>query len=153
MKKYNLHEIMNKAWRIFKNEKALASQFGGKSFSFAEALKRAWSAAKCAVAEAEAAVKRAEETAKRIAEEKAKKAAAGIVRMHYSQYKAEYSKCQTVEGSYDKATKTIEVMTKTVRTFERPAYTAARTTRRPSVTAIRGLCPRCHTYCYGDCMA
>ena len=57
------------------------------------------------------------------------------------------------EGSYDKATKTIEVMTKVLRTFERPAYTAAPTSRRPSVTAIRGLCPRCRTYCYGDCMA
>lgn len=85
-----------------------------------------------------------EEQAKINAAEKAAKiAAAGIVRMHYSQYKNEYRNCQTVEGSYDKKTKTIEVMTKVARVFE----------RRPSVTAIRGLCPRCHTYCYGDCMA
>lgn len=53
---------------------------------------------------------------------------------------------KTVDGSYDKHTKTIEVMTKTLRTF-------AKSARRVSVTAIRGLCPRCHTYCYGDCMA
>jgi hypothetical protein len=93
--------------------------------TFADALKKAWASAKAA------------------AEKAAKIAAAGIVRMHYSQYKNEYSNCQTVEGSYDKKTKTIEVMTKVARVFE----------RRPSVTAIRGLCPRCHTYCYGDCMA
>ena len=124
MKTYNLHEIMSNAWAMYRKWVAPYKYNHSR-------IPSCYTFAKTA----------------------AKKAAAGIVRMHYSQYKAEYSKCQTVEGSYDKATKTIEVMTKTVRTFERPAYTAARTTRRPSVTAIRGLCPRCHTYCYGDCMA
>lgn len=134
MKTYNLHEIMSNAWAMYRKWVAPYKYNHSRipsCYTFASALKQAWAAAKTS----------------------AKKAAAGIVRMHYSQYKAEYSKCQTVEGSYDKTTKTIEVMTKTVRTFERPAYTAAHTTRRPSVTAIRGLCPRCHTYCYGDCMA
>lgn len=134
MKKYNLHEIMNKAWALYRKWVAPYKYYGNRIpsvYSFAAALKKAWAEAKDA----------------------AQKAAAGIVRMRYSQYKNEYANCQTVEGSYDKATKTIEVMTKTVRTFERPAYAATRTTRRPSVTAIRGLCPRCHTYCYGDCMA
>lgn len=127
MKNFNLHEIMSNAWALYRKLVA-PYKFSGSPvpacYSFANALKQAWAAAKTA----------------------AKKAAAGIVRMHYSQYKNEYSNCQTVDGSYDKATKTIEVMTKVVRSFSRSA-------RRPSVTAIRGLCPRCHTYCYGDCTA
>ena len=131
MKKYNLHDIMNNAWRIFRNAKA----GHGSEVIFASALKKAWNMAKTVAKEAAAAAERAVEAAKR--------ESAGVVRMHYSQYKNEYSNCQTVEGSYDKKTKTIEVMTKVARVFE----------RRPSVTAIRGLCPRCHTYCYGDCMA
>ena len=131
MKKYNLHDIMNNAWRIFRNAKA----GHGSEVIFASALKKAWNMAKTVAKEAAAAAERAVEAAKR--------ESAGVVRMHYSQYKNEYSNCQTVDGSYDKKTKTIEVMTKVARVFE----------RRPSVTAIRGLCPRCHTYCYGDCMA
>lgn len=43
-------------------------------------------------------------------------------------------------GSYDKRAKTIEVMTKVVKSA-----------RRSIVSAINGLCPRCHTYCFGDC--
>lgn len=127
MKKYNLHDIMNNAWRMFRTYRDMykARHDAMWLLTFADALKKAWAAAKAA------------------AEKTAKIAAAGIIRMHYSQYKNEYSNCQTVEGSYDKKTKTIEVMTKVARVFE----------RRPSVTAIRGLCPRCHTYCYGDCMA
>lgn len=127
MKKYNLHEIMSNAWRMFRTYRDMyeARHDAMWLLTFADALKKAWAAAKAA------------------AEKAAKIAAAGIIRMHYSQYKNEYSNCQTVEGSYDKKTKTIEVMTKVARVFE----------RRPSVTAIRGLCPRCHTYCYGDCMA
>lgn len=31
-------------------------------------------------------------------------------RMHYSQYKNHYSDCQTVPGSYDKVTKSVEVI-------------------------------------------
>ena len=98
MKTYNLHEIMSNAWAMYRKWVAPYKYNNSRipsCYTFASALKQAWAAAKTA----------------------AKKAAAGIVRMHYSQYKAEYSKCQTVEGSYDKATKTIEVMTKTVRTF------------------------------------
>ena len=125
MKKYNLHEIMKNAWTTYRKWVA-PYQYNNTvvpaHYSFANALKQAWAEAK----------------------KMAEKAAAGIVRMHYSQYKNEYANCQTVEGSYDKATKTIEVMTKMLRTFK---------SNRPSVTAIRGLCPRCHTYCYGDCMA
>lgn len=131
MTKYNLHDIMNNAWRIFRNAKA----GHGSEVIFASALKKAWNMAKTVAKEAAAAAERAVEAAKR--------ESAGVVRMHYSQYKNEYSNCQTVDGSYDKKTKTIEVMTKVARVFE----------RRPSVTAIRGLCHRCHTYCYGDCMA
>lgn len=124
MKKYNLHDIMKAAWALYRKWAAPYKYNNSRVpsyYSFASVLKQAWIDAKAA----------------------AKKMAAGIVRMHYSQYKNEYSSCQTVEGSYDKKTKTIEVMTKVARVFE----------RRPSVTAIRGLCPRCHTYCYGDCMA
>ena len=122
MKKYNLHEIMKNAWTLYRKW-AAPYKFHNTPvpawYSFSRALKQAWSDAKKA----------------------AEKAAAGIVRMAYAQYKREYSDFQTVEGSYDKRTKTIEVMTRTLRTYA----------RRPSVTAIRGLCPRCHTYCYGEC--
>lgn len=62
--------------------------------------------------------------------------------MHYSEYKNSYSDCKTVEGSYDKRTKTIEVMTKVLKGA-----------RRSISSVINGLCPRCHTYCYGDCTA
>ena len=51
----------------------------------------------------------AAEAAKRAAIEATKRKAAGVVRMHYSQYKNEYSNCQTVDGSYDKKTKTIKM--------------------------------------------
>lgn len=127
MKKFNLHEIMSNAWKLFRTYRDMyeARHDAMWLLTFAEALKKVWANAKAAVEKAE------------------KIAAAGIVRMGYAQYKREYSNCQTVEGSYDKHAKTIEVMTKVARTFS----------RRPSVTAIRGLCPRCHTYCYGDCMA
>lgn len=130
MKKYNLHEIMSAAWKMFRTYRAMYEARHNEIWmlTFAEALKKTWANAKEAVEKAE------------------KIAAAGIVRMHYSQYKNEYANCQTVEGSYGKKTKTIEVMTKVARVFEHK-------THRPSVTAIRGLCPRCHTYCYGDCMA
>lgn len=124
MKKYNMHEIMTAAWAMYRKWVAPYKRNNSRVpavYSFAVVLKKAWREAKAA----------------------AEKAAAGIVRMHYSQYKNEYADCQTVEGSYDKATKTIEVMTKVARTF----------TRCVNVAAIRGLCPRCHTYCYGDCTA
>lgn len=123
MKKYNLHEIMMNAWALYRKWIAPYKYNNSKvpaMYSFAAALKSAWASAK----------------------NEAEKVASGIVRMTYAQYKREYAECKTVDGSYDKRTKTIEVMTK-----------VARTARRVSVTAIRGLCPRCHTYCYGDCMA
>lgn len=33
-----------------------------------------------------------------------------IERMHYGRYKEHYADCETVQGSYDKATRTIDVM-------------------------------------------
>ena len=60
------------------------------------------------------------------------KVAQAIKRMHYSEYKNNYAHCKTVADSYDKKTKTIEV------------YTA---------NTVAALCPKCRTYCYGDCMA
>ena len=122
--KYNKSEIMKVAWAIFRKWAAPYKYYNTAvpaCYNFASALKKAWA------------------DAKQVAE----KVASGIVRMEYAQYKREYANCKTVDGSYDKATKTIEVMTRTIRTFA----------SRPSVTAIRGLCPRCHTYCYGDCLA
>ena len=110
MKKYNLSEIMKKAWRLFR----LFQESVGENITFGEALRRAWASSKEAVAEED------------------RKAALGIVRMHYSEYKTSYRGCKTVDGSYDKKTKTIEVYTRYTR-------------------SANGLCPRCHTYCYGDC--
>lgn len=115
--KYNKSEIMKAAWKLFNMAKNWVSKL-----SFSECLRRAW------------------ETAKNEIKAAAEIAAKGIRRMHYSEYKTNYSDCQTVEGSYDKRTKTIEVMTKVVKAA-RTAYKSVR----------NGICPRCHTYCYGDC--
>lgn len=126
MKKYNLHEIMSNAWATYRKWAAPYKYTHSNvpsCYAFAVALKKAW-------ADVKAAAKKA-----------AKDALTGVVRMHYFQYKNEYASCQTVEGSYDKKTKTIEVMTKVARTYGK---------RYPSAT--HGICPRCHTYCYGDCM-
>lgn len=120
MKKYNLSNIMTSAWNLYR-----MSQKWVNSLSFAECLRRAWR-------EAKEAIKAAAEAAK-----------TGLCRMHYSEYKANYSDRQIVEGSYDKRTKTIEVMTLVRKSFKRIGYG----------NANNGLCPRCHTYCYGDCMA
>lgn len=116
MEKYNLTQIMKAAWNYYRMAQKWVEK---KNFSWA--LKKAW-------AEAKETIKTAVETAK-----------TGTRRMHYSEYKSNYSDCKTVEGSYDKKTKTIEVMTLVRKGFKRIAY--------------NGLCPRCHTYCYGDCMA
>ena len=116
MKKYNLSNIMKDAWGLYR-----ISQKWVSALSFSDCLRRAWSKAK-------EAVKAAAEAAK-----------TGLRRMNYSEYKTNYSDCQTVEGSYDKRTKTIEVMTLRRKGFKRISY--------------NGLCPRCHTYCYGDCCA
>lgn len=121
--KYNRSEIMKAAWKRFKSK----YNWGKFYQTFAECLKFEWAQAKEAVKAA------------------AEKEAKGIVRMSYSDYKSNYSDCRTVEGSYDKRTKTIEVMTKVAKQSSRPAY--------KSVTSRYGVCPRCHTYCYGDCTA
>lgn len=121
MKKYNLSEIMKAAWNYYR----MAQKWVDKK-NFSWALKTAW-------AEAKKAVKAAAEAAK-----------TGLRRMHYSEYKTNYSNCQTVEGSYDKRTKTIEVMTLVRKGVKLISY-AGKT--------INGLCPYCHTYCYGDCRA
>lgn len=117
--KYNKTEIMKAAWNYYRMAQKWVEK---KSFSWA--LKKAWN-------EAKETVKAADEAAK-----------TGLRRMHYSEYKRDFADCMTVEGSYDKRTKTIEVMTKRIKsaraTFER---------------RVNGICPRCHTYCYGDCMA
>lgn len=125
MKKYNLSEIMKNAWNRYRKFNApYGKNREGKKIivhTFASCLKASWAIAK-------ESIKSAAEAAK-----------TGLRRMHYSEYKTNYSNCQTVEGSYDKQTKTIEVMTLVRKGFKRIAY--------------NGLCPRCHTYCYGDCMS
>lgn len=120
MKKYNLSQIMTSAWNLYR----MAQKWIDK-MSFSDCLRRAWRDAK-------EAVKAAAEAAR-----------TGLRRMHYSEYKRDYSDCQTVEGSYDKRTKTIEVLTLVRKGFRRISYGKA----------SNGLCPRCHTYCYGDCCA
>lgn len=122
--KFDKSQIMKAAWKRFKSK----YNWGKFYQTFAECLKFEWAQAKEAVKAA------------------AEKEAKGIVRMHYSEYKNDYSDCQTVEGSYDKRTKTIEVMTKVQK---------EKTTRNAykSVAARYGVCPRCRTYCYGDCTA
>ena len=117
--KFNRSEIMKAAWSLYRMSMKWTA---AHRLSFSECLRRAW-------AKAKDEVKAAAETA-----------AKGIRRMHYSEYKSNYSDCQTVDGSYDKRTKTIEVMTKVVKGA-----------RRSISSIINGLCPRCHTYCYGDC--
>ena len=117
--KYNRSEIMKAAWNRYHACKRIASL---NNTTFAQCLKAAWAIAKEAVkAAAEAAAK-------------------GIIRMHYSEYKNNFANCQTVEGSYDKRTKTIEGMTKVIKGA-----------RRSVSSMLNGICPRCHTYCYGDC--
>lgn len=72
----------------------------------------------------------------RKAAEDAKSEAQGIMTMPYGEYKNKYSHCQTVPNSYDKRRKTIDVMTKTSKYSSRNN---------------NGICPRCGTYCDGDC--
>ncbi len=128
MKKYNLSEIMKNAWTMFRKYNAgLGTREDGAKithWTFSSCLKTAWA--------------RAKEAVKEIAEA----AKTGLRRMHYSEYKNNYSDCETVPGSYDKRTKTIEVLT-----FKRKIRNTAFASR------LNGICPRCHTYCYGDCMA
>lgn len=128
MKKYNLSEIMKYAWTLYRKYNAgLGTRRDGSKiihWTFSQCLKTSWSKAK-------EAVKAAAEAAK-----------TGLRRMHYSEYKTNYSDCETVSGSYDKQTKTIEVLT-----LKRKIRNTAFARR------LNGLCPYCHTYCYGDCRA
>lgn len=102
--KYNKSEIMKKAWKLFRMNSMVVAEYRK---TFAQCLAQAWASAKFQLEK---------ET------EEAKRAAAGIRRMHYSEYKEYYSECETVYGSYDKKTKTIEVMTKTPKFDRRMAY-------------------------------
>ena len=122
MKAYNLHEIMSNAWAMYRKWAAPTSTI--------TAVSPAATLLQC-VSSRLGPLQRPPPKGRRRHRPYALQPVQGRVQ----------KKCQTVEGSYDKATKTIEVMTKAIRTFERPAYTAARTARRPSVTAIRGLLP------------
>ena len=121
--KYNLSEIMSSAWRRFRTLKGM-----GYADTFAQCLRWCWAQAKAAVAAAAEAARK------------------GIRRMHYGEYKRDYADCETVEGSYDKRTKTIEVMTLVRKGAKAAAKIMPRTSRN-------GLCPYCHTWCYGDCRA
>lgn len=70
------------------------------------------------------------------AEKKFQEQLSNAVEMHYSEYKNNYSNCKTVPNSYNKKTKTIYVYVNRV---------AQSQSNKP--------CPRCGSYCYGDCRA
>lgn len=86
--KYNKSEIMRAAWEEFRHSIAK---------TFAECLRNVWADAKRIMSN----------VVNKIAEESKKNA---VVRMHYGEYKNNYSDCRTVEGSYDPNTRTIEVL-------------------------------------------
>ncbi len=86
--KYNKAEIMKAAWEEFRHSIAK---------TFAECLRNVWADAKRVMSN----------VMNKIAEESKKDE---IVRMFYGEYKNSYSNCRTVEGSYDRNTKTIEVL-------------------------------------------
>ena len=122
--KYNLSQIMSGAWKRYRTLSSM-----GYAETFAQCLRFAWSQAKAVVAAAAEAARK------------------GIRRMHDGEYKRDYADCETVEGSYDKRTKTIEVMT-----LVRKGAKATDAKIMPR-TSRNGLCPCCHTWCYGDCRA
>jgi hypothetical protein len=67
-------------------------------------------------------------------EEQEQREMLGIIKMSYSEYKNKYAGYKTVENSYDKKMKTIEVITK------------------PQLHVNNNKpCVKCGTYCYGDC--
>lgn len=123
--RYNKSEIMKEAWKLYRMNKSVVKSL---QRAFSQCLKQAWKMAKEIAA---------------AADESARK---GIRRMHYGEYKRDYADCETVEGSYDKRTKTIEVMTLVRKGAKAAAKIMPRTSRN-------GLCPYCHTWCYGDCRA
>lgn len=85
---YNKAEIMRAAWEEFRHSIAK---------TFAECLRNAWADAKRIMSN----------VMNKIAEEAKRNE---VVRMHYGEYKNNYSDCRIVEGSYDPNTKTIEVL-------------------------------------------
>ena len=84
---YNKAEIMRAAWEEFRHS----------TKTFAEFLRNVWADAKRMMSN----------VMNKIAEERKKNE---VVRMHYGEYKNNYSDRRTVEGSYDPDTKTIEVL-------------------------------------------
>lgn len=108
--KYNKSQIMKSAWEVYR----MSSKWAGQKLDFAKCLRRAWA------------------SAKRDVQKAAEAARTGRRRMHYAEYKRNYAECRTVTGSYDKRTKTIEVLVNVHTT---------------------GICPLCGTYCHGDCIA
>lgn len=121
---YSKSKIFKRAWELFRWSQTLIEEY---RFTFAKALKRAWEEAKEEARYAAEAIKK------------------GIMRVHYSVYKNSYSDCETVEGSYDKSTKTIEVMTNVKKVKRiRPSFASKYN---------NGICRICGTYCYGDCTA
>jgi len=128
MKKYNLSEIMKRAWKNYNTSKNTINEK-----TFAECLKRSW------------------RTEKTNVEMEEKKAASGVVRMLYSEYKNNYASCKTVNGSYDAKTKTIEVHTAyRVINASAPAKMASAAKSRFDET---GKCRLCGSWCHGDCTA
>lgn len=100
---YNKSEIMSRAWKSYKSGRGMVT--------FAQCLRHSWT----------------------IAKNDAKRAASGIVTMHYSEYKNNYASCKTVPGSYDKRAKTIDVCTKGV-----PAMTAKSNKQVLSTELVNG---------------
>lgn len=120
--KYNKSEIMKKAWELYRKALGWLEHY---RLTFAQALKRAWQMVKDNARYEEQSQKEGRET------------------MHYSKYKNEYSHCATVEGSYNKRDKTIVVLTKVSKQSKYATNNAKHNNN--------GLCPKCGTYCYGDC--
>lgn len=129
MKKYNLSEIMKRAWASYRLLKI-------SKISFAECLKSSWRTALIEREEAES-----------IAAEEAR----GIVTMHYADYKRNYSGCNTVEGSYNRSNKTIKVYT--LGLVAAPVKATPVKMVAKNKTSHDGRCRHCGTWCYGDCMA
>ena len=87
--KYNKKEIMKNAWWRFNNK---------RNATFGEALSAAWTAAKNEV-KLQLAVLAAKEADLQ----------KGVKEMSYADYKNNFAGCKTINGTYDKKTKTIKV--------------------------------------------
>lgn len=117
------------------------------TYNKSEIMKKAWSLFRQSQKWADAykltfsaALKRAWNNAKEAAMSAKKDAEEGRVTMSYSQYKNNYAGCATLEGSYNKRDKSIVVLTKVNK------YSKAK-------ASSCGICPKCGTYCYGDCQS